>query len=343
MRSDFVNRSLVLLGVLLCAVAASGANLSIETGVEAEYDNNVFRTKARVDDFIFRLYPIIELYEDRSSDVLYRLRYQVPFSLGVTQDVVNGFDHLADFDSTWHATDRLEVDFENHFGYVRSTALSSDTLSASAAFGLAPQVNAERERFLRNDTTLGFSYQHTPRLSSHASGDFLYFDPERRDRSTSYSGTGIGDLTYVLTPQHSVGVGVQYVYQRFMRSVNVVGSQTDFANGFVQWRWSIDDTTLFSANVGPTWIQSRSEFTTADAINATLGGTPAALANIGTSKFSTVTVFGSAELSKRWTPSIITGLSYERSQGIAGGIGGAVIRDSISYCIVWIIFYRKKV
>lgn len=349
----------LFLVLALAGGPALGAEFAIDLGGQVEYDNNIFRTDdPKVEDVIFRLYPVIEFYEDRSSDLHYNLTYQMPLSVGVTESVVNGLDYIADFDSTWYATDRFSVSLDNHFAYVRSTLLRQDTTLVGAvpgAFG-APQLSSERARVLANTTDLKTAYQLTPRLTGTVLGTFTYFDPELVDRSTNYTGVGTGDLSYTLTPQHSIGGGVRFVYQRFLRSLNVVGSNSQFATGFGQWRWAIDDTTLFEVAVGPTWIQTATDFTRADAINAAVGGlgppgdlttlwgntlaVASALRNTGIRKSSTLTAFANVSLSKRFTPNVITAVGYDRSQGLAGGLGGSVVRDAVNVIANWDVTER---
>jgi hypothetical protein len=50
--------------------------------------------------------------------------------------------------------------------------------------------------------------------------------------------------------------------------------------------------------------------------------------------------FGEVELTKRWAPNFQSALRYRRDQGAAGGLGGAVIRDTVNFSNVWDIADR---
>ena len=55
---------------------------------------------------------------------------------------------------------------------------------------------------------------------------------------------------------------------------------------------------------------------------------------------SNLTFFAQATLSKRWTPTLATGLRYLRHQGNASGLGGSVIVDAVSLSNTWDFWER---
>jgi hypothetical protein len=53
------------------------------------------------------------------------------------------------------------------------------------------------------------------------------------------------------------------------------------------------------------------------------------------SEDSTFSFFGNISLTHRWTPSLVSEATYDRSQGVANGQGGTSIADTVSFMTVW--------
>ena len=54
------------------------------------------------------------------------------------------------------------------------------------------------------------------------------------------------------------------------------------------------------------------------------------------------TVFGSANLNKRWSPRVNSGIGYRRSQSDASGLGGSAILDAVNAFVGWTISTRMN-
>lgn len=70
---------------------------------------------------------------------------------------------------------------------------------------------------------------------------------------------------------------------------------------------------------------------------AVVGQTPISLVSAGNvdDTDDTVDVFAQIELIQNWTPQLTSRFGYERSQGAASGLGGTVIRDSVTASLDW--------
>ncbi len=74
----------------------------------------------------------------------------------------------------------------------------------------------------------------------------------------------------------------------------------------------------------------------ADDVNAIVNN-PIAVANSNPRgrRSDRITIFASAVVSKRWTPTLASALRYSRDQGNASGLGGTVIVDAVSGATTW--------
>jgi hypothetical protein len=324
-----MRRIFLIATMVLSAVTATAAQLDTSVGGQVEYDDNVLRSSTdKRDDVIFRLYPEIALREDHGEDLNYSLDYRMPFSLAVQNDAVNGLDHVAKADATYRPSDRVQLGLTDSLTYLRSTLLTPEDI------GFGPEITTQRQRFLRNRGQLSGRYLFTPRLSGDAEVIGDYFNPlSRKDRSENYGVTGLGDLSYVINAQHTLAGGVALTYQQFLPSTVITGSETGYVNGFLQWTWQFDDQTLIRVGAGPTWIQTHLD--TRNILGSLPAGTslPVVLAALQSQNQNTgggsVTIFGNALISRRWSPTLITALSYERRQGGASGLGGSVVEDYV--------------
>lgn len=336
--------SLLVCFLAIAPFAARGAELAIEAGAFAEYDDNVFRSNQGSglvkEDFVFRLMPRVKIYEDHRSDLLYSIAYQMPVELAVRYgNDINHIDHVAQGDFTWNATDRLEFFGKDTFQYVRSNVFQMDI----GAMGTSPSISAERDRVSLNNGEAGVSYEFTPRLKGTARAKSDWFDTTREDRSRNYGLTGTGDLLYTLNTRNAVGGGVSYTYQDFAPSTQISASHTNLANLFVQWLFLYDDTTQLEVAVGPTWIRTgrgsrQSDGTSIQSalLATSLGSGPFLLYEWNQSRESeTFTYFADVSLAKRWTATLDSTLGYTRSEGGASGLGGSVIRDAVYVAGNW--------
>jgi hypothetical protein len=56
---------------------------------------------------------------------------------------------------------------------------------------------------------------------------------------------------------------------------------------------------------------------------------------LGDSRSTSVDFFANVLLTKRWTPNFVTSARYSRTQGVASGLGGTVIRDAVTLAADW--------
>lgn len=257
-------RGLLLAASTLAPLAALAADLTFQIDGNTEYDTNAFRARGKAqDDVLFRFRPQVRLHEDRGQDLRYSLAYAVPFEFAVDHSKeLDDVDHWADGSATYHVSDRLELFASDNFRYLRS-ALQNVRLGDVLAGEGNVLINQNRERTTLNDAEVGLSYQFTPRLAGEARVSHDFFKSDRRDRAQNWLLSGVADLSYVLTPRHSLGGGVRVNHQRFGERSNIPGSTVDAYNVFGQWIYRIDEKTSFSLTAGPSLLHSRQDSTDA--------------------------------------------------------------------------------
>lgn len=270
-------RALVLAASTLAPLAAVAADLTFQIDGATEYDSNAFRSRGKAqDDVLFRFRPQVQLHEDRGQDMRYSLSYAVPFEFAVDHSKqLDDVDHMAQGNVTYHVNDRLELFASDDFRYLRS-ALRDVRLDNVLAGEGNVLINQQRSRTTLNDAEVGLSYQFSPRLAGEARVSHDFFDSNRRDRAQNWLLSGVADLSYVLTPRHSLGLGVRVNHQRFGDRTNIPGSTSDAYNAFGQWTYRIDEKTSFSATVGPSLIHSRQDSTDATRTLQAIPGIPIA-------------------------------------------------------------------
>jgi hypothetical protein len=411
-------KTLALAAPLLAPQATPAADLTVQADGQVEYDSNAFRQKGEEDDdVLFRMRPQVKLHEDRGQDLRYSLSYGIPFEFAAQYgDELDDVDHQVLGEAQYHASNQLELWGRESFRYLRSALIDVGVDEALAGEGTL-LVNQERERTTLNDAEVGARYQFTPRLSGSLRTSHEFFDTEREDRAENWLLSGIADLSYVVTPRHSLGGGVRVIRQEFDATDTVVSSAVNSYNAFAQWTFRIDETLSFSIAAGPTWIDNDQDepdaartlpqipFVVAPAgeeassfglvnqdgtaavgaieagsiVVSQLAGCPtvtpgqpifpgsgqicpisqanpgillegvsdaalvtAAQTNIvATNLFpvdeddTTLTAFGEAVIAKHWTETLHTALRYNRTQGGASGLGGAVVSDAVSLANTW--------
>ena len=79
------------------------------------------------------------------------------------------------------------------------------------------------------------------------------------------------------------------------------------------------------------------------ALTTGVASMPTTLSTLGSPTSDTsVDVFAEAGITKRWTEYFNTGARYSRSQGTASGVGGSVIRDTVTVSADWTPFERVR-
>jgi hypothetical protein len=366
-------RLVIVLGMLVLPVLASGEELELELGSSVEYDSNVFRTSDNIrDDVVFRVYPAFALFRDR-GDLRYRLRYMIPFEQGVNYgDAISDFDHLLNFNSSWAVDEANAVYLTNVFRYDRSITRGYSIDQS------VPDLNDARYRVLTNRATLGMDHAFSARTTGGLSFSYDIFETEQRSRQDNQTFGATTDLNYALNAKNQVGTGFTFTLQDFEQQAGIQASQTLFYNLFGAWVYQFDETTTMSVQVGPTVVQtiqdSISAVQTTSLTPTDEFGNPFSFANCtalvngrtvlaptgGCQTLSpafanptavtvgyapeapppsgsdvTVTAFGNFDLERRWTPNVSSNLTYTRTQNNASGLGGSVILDAVSLIGDW--------
>jgi hypothetical protein len=279
-------KNLTLIASLLAPQAAFTADLTVRVDGIIEYDDNVFRdSRDEDDDVLFRLRPGVKVHEDRGEDLRWSLDYEVPFEFAADHgDELDDIDHRAGGRFTYRANERLELFASDEFRYLRGALRDVQADDVVSGEGTV-LINQNRDRVTINDAEAGLSYQFTPRLTGTARAGHTFFDPDRDDRAENWLLSTLADVSYVLTPRHSVGMGVQYFRQEFDDRTNVVGSTANSYNAFLQWTYRVDETLSLSIAGGPTYIE-------VDQDDAIAAAAPPAIPAIPLAAGTDVTGFG---------------------------------------------------
>ncbi len=316
-------RSAVLtmrVAALLCLPAlASASNLELTFGSSIEYDSNVFRVETNeTQDVLFRFFPRARLYSGE-GDLTYQLDVALPFNQGVTTNRdVSDFDVRVGLRSAWAATDRTQFSLVNNFRYDRNLGRLLDPTAP-------PDVNNELNRVTTNTVTLGANHAVSPRMVAFGSATHNFFDTEQTNRQDNQTANARGGLRYTLDGKNTVGAFLSFTGQFFEFAPGDMGfnalpaSQTYFYNLSALWTYRFDETTTLDVSGGPAVAQTHQD---------PILGTPA---------FDDVTVTGFANisLSRRWTPTVSSVLSYRRTQNNASGLGGSTFLDAVAAVVSW--------
>lgn len=241
------------------ALPSFGADLTVGLDGGMVYDSNVFRRdddspRDVEDDFLFRLRPSVSIHEDRGQDLNFGVTYQLPLEFAVEfSDELNDVDHVARGHLRYHLNDRVDLFASERFGSLRSV------VRQEIEDDRGPDISSERERVRVNYAQMGFTYRSSPRLVYTLVASSDLFDSTRSDRARAVSVGASGDALYALTHDHQIGGGARFNYQDFSDRLGIAGSQVNTYNIFGSWRWNIDDTTVFDARVGPSFLDSEQD------------------------------------------------------------------------------------
>ncbi len=362
-------RRTILMGLLLIPSLAGAEELELELGASMEYDSNVFRSsRDPQDDGIFRLLPAATLYRDQ-GDLRYRLRYAMPFEQGIQYgDQISDFDYILNLTSYWTLDEANEFFFINTFRDDRSVtrrfATDQDVpdvssrrdrvLSNDASFGLNHAFTAR--------TTGGVSVSHALWQSDQvARQDNQTFsatsDLNYALSRTNQIGTGFTFTLQDFQQGGGVPASKTFFYNLFGAWVYQFDEVTTFTLSagptIIQ---SDQDAATFSQSVPLTPTASSGGtlfaflFDTCGTVNGipVLTGScdpfpaPAGIVTTevpvdfgsetppGSLSSTDITAFGNARLTRRWTPTISSALSYRRQQSNASGLGGSTILDAVT-------------
>src|SRR5258708_11860581 len=107
-----MKRAILTTLLVVCpALPVLAADLEFSAGGEAEYDDNVFRSKSnKVEDGLFRLRPGLRVYEDHGDDLNYSAGYEAPVEFSIhNSHRLDDVDHVGDGNFNYHPNHRFDI------------------------------------------------------------------------------------------------------------------------------------------------------------------------------------------------------------------------------------------
>lgn len=316
-------------------------DLRLSLGAQGEYDSNVYNRETKIrNDFVILGIPGIELFETEGK-FTYDVGYEFPYQRSLKTNALNNFNHLARVGADYHLSDRTQFSFSNRFTYVE--ALSDNNENNTPNLG---DNNTDQE-VLRNRATFRSEHHFTPRLSNSStfSQEVYYTTQDNRADNQSY-GLSTG-LNYDLTERQKLGGGVQSTFQDFQNADNlftstcggllppgtivqeeIPESQTIFVGPYLAWSYRIDEQSQFRISGGPTYVHSEQD--------AFFNG----CVPKGSDSDDRIAALGEFSIDRRWSPTMISGFSYNRRQDTASGVSGSAILDAVALTHTWALAER---
>lgn len=314
---------------LLWSVPAWAADLRLALGVQGEYDSNIYNREDKIrDDFVIAAIPDITLLETEGK-FTYDVGYSFPYQRSIQTDALRDFNHVARVGADYHLSDRTQFAFSNRFSYQQ--ALSSN-------FDDTPTIgdNEDNQEILRNRVEGTTRHRFTPRLSNETTLGQELFRTTQDDRSDNESYSILSGLDYMLTERQAVGGGIQSSFQDFDESDDDAASKSVFVGPFVSWSYRIDEQSQVQIAAGPSYIYTKREDFVPSGVNCTV--TPASC--LDSDSDHRIAGFGMFSLDRRWTPTMASGVSYQRRQDTASGISGSAILDAVALTHNWALAER---
>jgi long-subunit fatty acid transport protein len=303
---------------LLWSAPAGAADLRLSLGAGGEWDSNIYNRESDVeDDFVINVAPSIALLESEGK-FTYDVGYTFPYQHSIKTNALNDFNHVARLGMDYHLSDRTQFAFSNRFSYQQ--ALSSD-------FDNTPTIgNDDRnQEVLRNRAEGSVRYRFTPRLSNETTLEQEVFSTTEDDRSDNQSYSLVSGLDYMLTERQTLGGGVQTSLQHFAESSNDAETQSIFVGPFLSWSYRLDEQSQVRIAAGPTYIYSKRESFRPSG----------SLVTFPSDSDHRVAGFGTFSVDRRWSPTMVSGVSYQRRQDTASGIAGSAILDAVALTHTW--------
>jgi hypothetical protein len=317
-RKALVGTALLASGAALLGSSTSGAtDLELSLGAQGQYDSNIFHRETKVrDDFVVLGVPRIGLV-DTEGKFTYEGAYSFPYQRSIKTNALKDFNQVADISADYHMSDRTQFSFSDRFSYL-------ETLSNN--FDSTPTIASDRVRQneLRNDANLGLVERFTPRLSNETDFFQEVYSTTQDNRSDNRSYALTSSLNYLLTERNTFGGGIQSSYLTFDESDEDPSSSSVFVGPFLAWTWRIDEQSRLRLSGGPTWVT-----TNTDQFQPT--GGPVQLKSTE-SRWSGL---GQVSLDRLWSPTLNSGVSYQRRQDTASGVSGAAILDAVALTNSW--------
>ena len=360
--------------LLPALVSADELELGLGGSVEYD-SNVFRSKNDRVQDAIFRILPGASLYRDRGDFLYrlsYAAPFEQGVE---TSDDISDFDHVATLDSSWIYQEATEFYFTDRFRYDRSVTrrfTEEDEVadvSNRRARVLTNSATLGMEHALSPRTTSGLSFSHslfdTKQRDRQDHQTFDLTTDVTYDLSTrNQVGTGVSFTFQDFEQAGGIPESQTYYYNAFGSWIFRFDETTSFSISAGPTLIQIDEQAFPSTqtvDTRPTVKGSAFDFDSCGTVQDPLGpGTVPVLGGCDlldvTPPFAgplttsvgfapgaappgqedlTLTAFGRALLSRRWTPSLVSALSYRRQQSAASGLGGSTILDAVTASTDW--------
>jgi hypothetical protein len=316
---------------------AAATDLKLSLGAAGEYDSNIFHRETQIlDDFVVIGIPQLELL-DTEGKLTYDVGYVFPYQHSIETNALRDFSHIANLSADYHLSDQTQFSFSNRFSYLNSLNNSFDSSTPNIA------DNQKRQQVLRNDASLGAVYLISPRLSSESSFDQGVFSSSQEDRSDNQTYSLATGLDYLVSERQRAGGGLSFSYLNFQNATenvsffgipatqDIPASESIFVGPYLQWSYQIDEQSRFRISGGPNYVKSKQE----KIVVRLLADPSIVLDTQSSASDSRVAFLGSFLLDRRWSPTMISALQYQRRQDTASGVSGSAILDAVALTHSW--------
>ncbi len=309
----------LILALGLLGAPAAAEELLVGLTSQTGWNDNVFFSTEDVESGVpYRLSPWIDL-DRRQGDLTYNLNLRLSYEDFVDVSDADTIDTLARLRGGYRFSDTTRLSFREEFARTQSLSRRLEGLDPGSEDDLAPDIELERQRLLRNSVFLGLEHSLSRRWQVNANFADTLFDPQDDDLVDSNSASATTNLSYLLSPRTRVGLGFGATRQDFSDTPVRDGGTTNFYRLFASWSHLFTPTLSVALQAGPTWIDSD------------VGGTRGSE--------SRLTYFGNASLSKSWE-TLDGALSYNRTESTSSGVSGGSVLDSVTGSLSWAPSHR---
>ncbi len=304
--------------VLIAPSLARGAELRLSSQGSIEYDSNIRRSSSNAEqDAVFRISQKMRI-SDQGSGYDYYVEYRLPYQVSLRTDELSDLNHFGAIGGKYRLGPTTFLTTRNNFAFINAASNEQIDLGGGAI-----RIDSRDEIISRLNGGASLSHALTRRIQGRANFLYSYFDSTDSDRREVNTVGGVVSLNYAVDAKNRVGFGVDVVRQAFadlsganlMTAPQKFGSQTLTYRGFLSWVLRFDDSLSFSARGGPTYLSTTQ--------------------NGSSAQSDLLTFFGTASLSKRWSPRVNSSINYRRTQSDASGLGGTTILDAAGLSLGW--------
>ena len=297
--------------VLLGPTLVRSADLRLSTQGSVEYDSNIRRSPTNAEsDAVWRFSQKMRLSQTESGYDYY-VEYRLPYQVSTRTATLRDLNHFVAVGGRYQLGPKTSLSMRNNFTFVNS----SSRLQFEDDAGVL-QIDRRDELITRISGGLTLGHVFTKRVQGSLNFPYSYFDSTDDNRRPVSTVGGVGSLSYAVDSKNRVGFGANVTRQAFDDLPGSPGSETITYRGFLSWIVRFDETLSLSLRGGPTLLSTRQ--------NSPSAG-----------RSETFTFFGTALLTKRWTPRVRTSINYRRTQSDASGLGGTTILDAVGASLSW--------